>query len=63
MSDNYDGPAMAQKIIRLQYQLKQMKVECNKWEKLAKSWMDDCDKLRDKYEPMVLVESEAELVK
>lgn len=32
--------------------------ERDEYERLANEWMQDCDKLKEKYEPMVLVESE-----
>ena len=33
-----------------------LKRENTRLKKLAESWMNDCDKLREKYEPFVMVE-------
>lgn len=40
---------------KLNYKIKQLEKNFKTLEGLAESWMNDCDKLKTKYEPTVLV--------
>lgn len=41
----------------LSHQVTVLKAELRFWKKLADNWMKDCDRLKEKYEPTVLVPS------